>query len=83
MPHRQTVDFLRRRYATAILADDMATACRLRARLDGVMNQRSCAPSAEPPQSEAAAEPAGEGVPRLRLVTPVTGLLEWSGNARR
>jgi transposase len=38
MPHRQTVEFLRRRYAVAILRDDAGTASRLRAQLDGIMN---------------------------------------------
>ena len=38
MPHRQTVEFLRRRYAAAILCDDADTAGRLRAQLDGIMN---------------------------------------------
>jgi hypothetical protein len=38
MPHRQTVEFLRRRYAAAILRDDADTAGRLRAQLDGMMN---------------------------------------------
>jgi hypothetical protein len=38
MPYRQTVEFLRRRYAAAILRDDVDTAGRLRAQLDGIMN---------------------------------------------
>jgi hypothetical protein len=38
MPHRQSVEFLRRRYAAAILRDDADTAGRLRAQLDAVMN---------------------------------------------
>jgi hypothetical protein len=39
MPQRQAIDFLRRRYAAAILCDDAATACRLRAQLDAMMNR--------------------------------------------
>jgi hypothetical protein len=35
---RQVIDFLRRRYASAILRDDAPTAGRLRAQLDGLMN---------------------------------------------
>jgi hypothetical protein len=38
MPHRQMIEFLRRRYAAAILRDDTDTASRLRAQLDGIMN---------------------------------------------
>jgi hypothetical protein len=106
MPHRQTVEFLRRRYAAAILCDDADTAGRLRAQLDGIMNPvgsggrrgdaaRAAAQarplealarprdallsSPEPParpQAERSPE-HGQLAPRLRLVTPVTGLLEW------
>jgi hypothetical protein len=39
LPPRQAIDFLRRRYAAAILCDDAATACRLRAQLDAMMNR--------------------------------------------
>lgn len=35
---RQVIEFLRRRYASAILRDDAPTAGRLRAQLDGLMN---------------------------------------------
>ena len=35
---RQVIDFLRRRYASAILRDDAPTAGRLRAQLDDLMN---------------------------------------------
>jgi hypothetical protein len=35
---RQVIEFLRRRYASAILRDDAETAGRLRAQLDGLMN---------------------------------------------
>jgi hypothetical protein len=38
MSHRQTIEFLRRRYAVAILRDDADTAGRLRVQLDGMMN---------------------------------------------
>jgi hypothetical protein len=38
MSHRQTIEFLRRRYAVAILRDDADTAGRLRVQLDGIMN---------------------------------------------
>jgi hypothetical protein len=38
MPHRHSIEFLRRRYAAAILRDDADTAGRLRAQLDAVMN---------------------------------------------
>lgn len=43
MPQRQAIDFLRRRYAAAILCDDAATAGRLRARLDAIMNHTGAA----------------------------------------
>ena len=75
MEQRQ-VEFLRRRYAAAILGDDADTACRLRARLDGIMNPTDRLGSALPLQSSPG--PA-RGAPRLQLVTPVTpvtGLLE-------
>jgi hypothetical protein len=82
MEQRQ-VEFLRRRYAAAILGDDADTACRLRARLDGIMNPTDRLGSALPPQSsrpEADLSPGpARGAPRLQLVTPVTpvtGLLE-------
>jgi hypothetical protein len=50
MPDRQAVDFLRRRYAAAILRDDPDTACRLRSQLDRIMNQgpRPCDPARRP-----------------------------------
>jgi hypothetical protein len=35
---RQVIEFLRRRYASAILRDDAETAGRMRAQLDGLMN---------------------------------------------
>lgn len=35
----QAVEFLRRRYAAAILRDDMDTACRVRLQLDAIMNR--------------------------------------------
>jgi hypothetical protein len=86
---RRTVEFLRRRYAAAILCDDADTAGRLRAQLDGIMNpagrsgrrgEAARAAAQAPPARPQAAEPSpehGQLAPRLRLVTPVTGLLEW------
>jgi hypothetical protein len=52
MPHRQSIEFLRRRYAAAILRDDADTAGRLRAELDAVMNydRRAGRPGEPPPQ---------------------------------
>jgi hypothetical protein len=41
MEQRQAVEFLRRRYASAILGNDADTACRLRAQLNGIMNRRA------------------------------------------
>jgi hypothetical protein len=87
MSHRQTVEFLRRRYAAAILRDDADTAGRLRVQLDGIMNRTGGAGPCGAPQPEAlplglpTMPVATEGSsrrsePRLRLVTPVTGLLE-------
>jgi hypothetical protein len=95
MPHRQTVEFLRRRYAAAILCDDAATAGRVRVQLDGLMNQNHCArrlaevlqpeaarPLGVPLRPLAAERATGGPGPRLRLVTPVTGLLEWPRGGR-
>jgi hypothetical protein len=95
MPHRQTVEFLRRRYAAAILRDDADTAGRLRAQLDQLMNPARCterlgaaarpdAPArpVEPPArplATAGERACGDGEPRLHLVTPVTGLLDGPG----
>jgi hypothetical protein len=87
MSQRQTVDFLRRRYAAAILCDDAATASRLRVQLDGIMNRTDGAGPCGGPQPEAlplglptvplATEgSSGRSEPRLHLVMPVTGLLE-------
>lgn len=54
MPHRQTIEFLRRRYAAAILRDDADTAGRLRAQLDAVMNYaRRAGRPGEAPQPQA------------------------------
>jgi hypothetical protein len=104
MSHRQTVEFLRRRYAAAILCDDADTAGRLRAQLDGIMNHaRGAGRPGEVPEAQArppealpefpdvlprslgalAARSPGRPGPRLRLVTPVTGLLEGFGRGRR
>jgi hypothetical protein len=94
MPHRQTVEFLRRRYAAAILCADADTAGRLRTQLDGIMNPagnsgrggaaaRSAPAEVSDPQASIArpqvGKPSsahGQTVPHLRLVTPVTGLLD-------
>jgi hypothetical protein len=89
MPHRRSVEFLRRRYAAAILCGDAATAGRLRVQLDNLMNQPHGAKRlGEAPQPEAAwpleaavdswtvERLAGRPEPQLRLVMPVTGLLE-------
>ena len=82
MEQRQ-VEFLRRRYAAAILGNDADTACRLRARLDRIMNPTSRlggAPAPEAWESEADRSPGpAQLAPRLRLVAtvaPVTGLLD-------
>jgi len=109
MSHRQTVEFLRRRYAAAILCDDADTAGRLRVQLDGIMNeghgtrrlgkapqpetprpfhaparpQDALAPATAPPAPPLATERSVGLEPRLRLVTPVTGLLEWPRPGRR
>jgi hypothetical protein len=95
MLHRQTVEFLRRRYALAILRDDADTAGRLRAQLDGVMNLPGAAPRSEarapeacPGMREAPAgrQPSAAGLasgPQLCLVRPVTGLLEAPRRDRR
>ena len=83
MSQRQTVEFLRRRYAAAILRHDADTAGRLRAQLDGIMNPGAgrdrAARQPEACPGEAPAEPlsrAAGSTPRLCLVQPVTGLLE-------
>jgi hypothetical protein len=102
---RQAVEFLRRRYAAAILCDDAHTAGRLRVQLDGIMNpahgagRRGGAPQPEaarplemragsrtmdalppslemPAGSRTTARSSGRPEPRLRLVIPVTGLVE-------
>lgn len=98
MAHRPTVEFLRRRYAAAILRDDADTAGRLRLQLDGLMNQaqgagrlgeasqmearRPLDTTAAPQALPAATGASGRREPRLRLVAPVTGLLEWPGLRR-
>jgi hypothetical protein len=74
MSQRQAVDFLRRRYAAAIMHDDMDTACRLRLQLDAIMNRVRLAPSPQAPDSFATAvEPHARPAPRceLRLLVPV------------
>ena len=58
MPHRQTVEFLRRRYAAAILCDDADTAGRLRAQLDGIMNPCRSGRPGEGARAAAQAAPA-------------------------
>lgn len=78
---RQAVDFLRRRYAAAIMHDDMDTACRLRLQLDAIMNRTRLAPHhGEAPPFPTAAAPRDASTPQLELrllvTTPVTGLLD-------
>ena len=59
MPHRQSIEFLRRRYAAAILRDDPDTAGRLRAQLDAVMNHaRRAERPGEAPQPQPIEPPA-------------------------
>jgi hypothetical protein len=95
MPHRQTVEFLRRRYAVAILRDDADTAGRLRAQLDGMMNppagaaQRSkvrqpeaCLREVPTGPEPSVARAAGSG-PQLCLLPSVTGLLEGPRRGQR
>jgi hypothetical protein len=82
MPHRQTIDFLRRRYAAAILCEDADTASRLRAELDGIMNHRASSVG-EVPEAPRAAPSPGQPWPMLHLVPPVTGLVEGFGRRRR
>jgi len=77
---RQGVDFLRRRYASAIMRDDMDTACRMRLQLDAIMNRGRLADAgfAEAPASFPV-EPCEQPAPQFELpllATPVTGLLE-------
>jgi hypothetical protein len=52
MSHRQTIEFLRRRYAVAILRDDPDTAGRLRVQLDGIMNGTAAPRAAVRPQGQ-------------------------------
>jgi len=85
---RQAVDFLRRRYAAAIMQDDMDTACRLRLQLDAIMNRVRLgyppyagtpvarADPAPSPSDGAAESTTGPVALRLLVTTPVTGLLE-------
>jgi hypothetical protein len=78
---RQAIDFLRRRYAAAIMHDDMDTACRLRLQLDAIMNRARLAQRhGEAPPSSTATEPreapAAQAELRLLVTAPVTGLLE-------
>jgi hypothetical protein len=68
MSHRQTVEFLRRRYAAAILCDDADTAGRLRAQLDGIMNH-VCAAGRPGEVPEAQARPP-EALPEFPDVLP-------------
>ena len=88
MSHRQTIDFLRRRYAAAILGDDRDTASRLRLQLDAIMNSGQGAgrpdevpgtqglPLGLPAPPLATQRSSRRLEPRLHLVMPVTGLLE-------
>ena len=78
---RHAIDFLRRRYASAIVRDDMDTACRLRLQLDAIMNRARLADSgsAEAPAAFAFAIAPCEAPPQFQVslpATPVTGLLE-------
>ncbi len=73
---RQAVDFLRRRYAAAIMHDDMDTACRLRLQLDAILNRARLAPPPQAPASFATAvephpRPAPQGELRLLVTTPL------------
>jgi hypothetical protein len=66
MSHREAIEFLRRRYAAAILRDDADTASRLRAQLDGIMNHAS---RAEQPGEEQRPEPQARPIdPPARLI---------------
>jgi hypothetical protein len=64
MPHRQSIEFLRRRYAAAILRDDADTAGRLRAQLDAVMNH-----------ARRAERPGEAPQPRARPIEPPARLI--------
>jgi len=87
MSEHLAIDFLRRRYASAIARDDIATACRLRQQLDRMMNDgrrtRAAGAAAPSPDADLLAplvEPSGQPAlrlaPRLAPAAPVTGLLE-------
>ena len=88
MPDRSAVEFLRRRYAAAILSDDADTACRLRGQLDRIMNFAGRPDRTPQPQVErspevtaqaladARAPAAGRFPPTVHVATLVTGLLE-------
>ena len=65
MPHRQSIEFLRRRYAAAILRDDADTAGRLRAQLDAVMNH-----------ARRAERPGEAPQPRARPIEPPARLIQ-------
>lgn len=90
---RQALDFLRRRYAAAIMQDDMDTACRLRLQLDAIMNRsRLEQRHGRAPAPHQASDLTGKPVPapgrfELRIVDePETGLREigrgsWSRKA--
>jgi hypothetical protein len=95
MPHRQSIEFLRRRYAAAILRDDPDTAGRLRAQLDGIMNRpagaerrsevrqpEGCLREAPAGLQPSAARSAASG-PQLCVVPTVSGLLEGPRGSRR
>lgn len=74
---RQAVDFLRRRYAAAIMHDDMDTACRLRLQLDAIMNRaRLAAPPQAPDSFATAVEPRATSTPQCELRLLVTTPLE-------
>jgi hypothetical protein len=72
MSHRQTIEFLRRRYAAAILRDDADTARRLRVQLDGIMN--GAAGAAAPRAAARTDAPGLDAVPRPRdAIAPSAG----------
>ena len=59
---RQVIEFLRRRYASAILRDDAETAGRLRAQLDRLINH-----AGGPPRADRAGAPVASAAPTLNL----------------
>jgi len=77
---RQAVDFLRRRYAAAILHDDMDTACRLRLQLDAIMNRARLAQAHAPAASLATAvEPRERSAPPVSRACAAGSRAPWQG----